>query len=224
MSSRDKGRAIARRLARDAAEAGESFEWFERLYSMAERGEVEIPWANGEPNPWLAELFGRVDEAPARGARTLCVGCGTGDDAEWLASLGLRVTAFDIAPTAIDQCRRRFPGSAVDYVTANLLAPPDEWIGAFDLVVEANTLQVVPGELRAAAFERLSGFLAPAGALYLIARFRDDDEPTADLPWPLTRDDLTIPIHDHRLRPVILDDFTDTDEPAVLRVMACFRR
>ena len=35
-----------------------------------------------------------------------------GDDAEYLASRMARVTAFDVSPTSIDWCRKRFPVEA----------------------------------------------------------------------------------------------------------------
>lgn len=224
MLSRDESRGIARSMAREAMSTGRPFEWFERLYSMASRGELVIPWADGEANHSLADLFSRAAQPVKPNGRALCVGCGYGDDAEWLASLGLQVTAFDIAPTAIDECRARFPESSVDYVVADLLAPPESWVGRFDLVVESNTIQVLPVDLRESALEVLVSFLTHGGSLYLLARLRDDDESPGDMPWPLTRDDLTIPIHDHRLIPVVLDDFVDPEEPSVRRVMACFRR
>lgn len=224
MPSRDDSRSIAQQLAREAMDAGRPFDWFERLYSMASRGELVVPWADGEPNPYLGELFSRAGESLTPNRRALCVGCGFGDDAEWMAFSGLPVTAFDIAPTAIERCRERFPDSSVEYVVADLLAPPESWTGLFDLVVESYTLQVLPFELRAMAIEHLVRFLAPSGSLHLIGRLRDDDDPPGDMPWPLTRDDLMHFIHDHRLLPVVLDDFIDPDEPSVRRVMACFRR
>lgn len=40
-------------------------------------------------------------------ARAVVIGCGLGDDAEYLASMGYEVTAFDISPTAIAMCHTR---------------------------------------------------------------------------------------------------------------------
>ena len=51
------------------------------------------------------------------------------------------MTAFDLSPTAIEWCRKRFPQSSVKWVVANLLESPAEWRQRFDLVVEINTLQ-----------------------------------------------------------------------------------
>ncbi|MCC5670705.1 class I SAM-dependent methyltransferase [Nostoc sp. CHAB 5784] len=43
----------------------------------------------------------------ASGQKALVIGCGLGDDAEAIASLGFEVTAFDISPTAIAWCQER---------------------------------------------------------------------------------------------------------------------
>ncbi len=79
------------------------------------------------------------------------IGCGLGDDAEQLSRWGFATTAFDISPTAIQECRARFPKSAVSYVVASRLAMPDEQWDAFHLVFESCTLQALPSEVRAVA-------------------------------------------------------------------------
>ena len=81
--------------------------WFEQLYASAEAGEGSVPWFRGGPNPFLAQW---VAEHAGEGAgrRALVIGTALGDDAELLAAHGFAVTAFDIAPTAIEGARRRF--------------------------------------------------------------------------------------------------------------------
>ena len=81
-------------------------------------------------------------------SKALIVGCGLGDDAEELVARGFDTTAFDIAATAIEWCVSRFPRSKVRYVVADLFHPPPSWSRAFALVVESNTLQVFPQEMR----------------------------------------------------------------------------
>jgi SAM-dependent methyltransferase len=96
----------------------------------------------GVVNPHLAS-WARLDPAVMR--RALVVGCGYGDDAQWLAARGCAVTAFDISPTAVAAARARFPASPVDYQAADLLSLPAAWAAEpFDLVVEAYTLQILP--------------------------------------------------------------------------------
>jgi SAM-dependent methyltransferase len=137
----DAGRRYARQLAAESIAHGDATGWFEPLYAAAEQGATTVPWADLAPYPGLAsELAG----LPGRG-RALVVGCGLGDDAEHVATLGFTTVAFDVSPTAIATAQRRFPGSAVEYVAADLLSPPQGWAGAFDLVVEVFTLQVLTG-------------------------------------------------------------------------------
>ena len=61
--------------------------------------------------------------------RAVVVGAGLGADAELLASRGYRTVAFDLAPSAVELARSRYPGTAVDYRVADLLdLPPTSWV------------------------------------------------------------------------------------------------
>jgi SAM-dependent methyltransferase len=182
----DAGRRYARQLAAESIARGDATGWFEPLYAAAEQGTTTVPWADLAPFPGLVSALAGV---PGRG-RALVVGCGLGDDAEHVASLGLTTVAFDVSPTAIATAQRRFPRSAVEYVTADLLAPPRIWAAAFDLVVEVFTLQVLTGAARRTAIARLARMIAPGGRLLLIARARDEHEDPGQMPWPLTRAEL----------------------------------
>jgi len=86
-------RRAARQLAAEAVADGQPLRWFEQLYAAADQDGSPVPWADHEPNPNLLS-WGRLDVATMR--RALVVGCGYGDDAEWLAAQGCEVTAFDI--------------------------------------------------------------------------------------------------------------------------------
>jgi SAM-dependent methyltransferase len=212
----DPKRQPARALARAAIERGEPLAWFEELYAGA-AGEEGIPWADLVPNPHLMTW---LDGRQLRG-RALKVGCGLGDDAEALAALGLDVVAFDISPTAIEWCRRRFPGSRVEYVVADALDPPDEWAGAFDFVLECYTLQVLPPELRRPAASRIEATAAPGGTLLAIARGRGDADPPGQMPWPLTPEELK---ECFSLERVSSEDFLDDEDPPVRRLRMELRR
>ena len=160
--------------------------WFEPLYRAAEAGEATVPWDDHAASPLLVEW------AAARGVRgegrpAIVVGCGLGDDAEHVASLGFRTVAFDIAPTAIAGARRRFPDSAVQYVVADLLDLPAEWRNAFDLVVEHITVQALPEPPRGAAIACVASLVAAGGTLLVISGARSEDEPADGPPWPLVR-------------------------------------
>lgn len=217
----DDRRAYARRLARDAVAAGEPLSWFERLYADGEAGRGVVPWGDLGPNPnllaWAAER-----RLSGEGRTALVVGCGFGDDAEALAALGFAVVAFDLAPTAVRACIERHPATKVEYVVGDVLHPPPEWAARFDLVFEANTLQVLPpGDLRRRAALALSTLPAPGGTLLVIARARDEGEPVGDIPWPLTRSEV-LGCAGGRLELDRLEDYLDGESPPVRRYRAAF--
>jgi SAM-dependent methyltransferase len=182
----DASRAFARRLAADSIASGNDTGWFETLYAAAEQGTTTVPWADLAPNHGLVSAL-----AGTRGSgRAIVTGCGLGDDAEHVASLGFATVAFDVSPTAVDTARRRFPCSTVEYVHADLLSPPRSWAGAFDLVVEVFTVQVLTGAARRTAFARIAQLVAPGGRLLVIAGARDEQDDPGTMPWPLTRAEI----------------------------------
>ena len=173
--------------------------WFEELYADAEAGRREVPWDRGGPNPFL-EQWVRERAGDGAGRRALVVGTALGDDAELLAARGFAVTAFDIAPTAIERARRRFPSSSVEYVVADLLDLPAQWRGTFDLVAEAITVQALPVSLRDRAIDAIASTVAPGGTLVVVSGIHEGDGERDGPPWPLTRDELDR--FERELRPV----------------------
>ncbi|MFG1647380.1 class I SAM-dependent methyltransferase [Amycolatopsis sp. NPDC049252] len=172
-------------LARASLAEGNPTGWFDQLYTAASRGEAEVPWTRGKPNAALADWL-----RPGEGRRALVVGSALGDDAELLASAGWAVTAFDVAPTAVEAARARFPETEVDYVVADLLKPPGEWHQAFDLVVEIINIQAMPRDFRAAAITSLAGFLAPGGTALVSEVAEENVAPEPGPPWPFSREEI----------------------------------
>lgn len=216
-------RALARRLAHESLAKGDATGWFEALYDAADGNERLVPWADMRVNPNLTDWLERL-AAPAAGLSVLVVGCGLGDDAEHLAARGCSVTAFDISPRAVAWCRQRFPTTNVDYRVADVLSQPPAWSLAFDLVVEIFTLQVLPPELRPLAIAGIAGCVAPGGTLLVIARARDTADERGTMPWPLTKDELSL-FASHGLETVAFEDFDDkSEDPPVRRFRAEYRR
>ncbi len=209
-----------RRLAAASLAAGDATGWFEKLYAEAETGAAAVPWDRPQATPLL------VDWAIAGGLDGVCrsalvVGCGLGRDAEFVAGLGFATTAFDISETAVRVARDRHPGSAVTYVVADLLDPPPSWLRGFDLVVESNTVQALPRDLRDRAIAAVGALVAPGGTLLVLGAVGspgDGDGP----PWPLTREEVEAfaaggpPL-------ASLEQVPAVDDPAVLRWRAVFR-
>jgi SAM-dependent methyltransferase len=184
-------RTRSRALHAEFAQRGDVLGWFDALYREAAGDPARVPWADLAQNPYLADWHRRTP-IHIHGRLCLVVGCGLGDDAEYLASAGGKVTAFDLSDTAVRWCHRRFPASPVSYLNADLLAPPKEWMRRFEFIFEANTLQSLPAELRREGMERIAGFLAPNGHLLVVCRGRECDEVAEGPPWPLARTELDV--------------------------------
>src|SRR5205807_4668377 len=120
----------------------------------------------------------------------LVIGCGLGRDSEYLATRGYAVTAIDVAQTAIRTAQQRYPDSTVHYRVANLLDPPADLRGAFDLVVESYTVQALPPTVRAHATKAVTDMVAPGGTLLVIATALPDGEPLDGPPWKMSRADI----------------------------------
>jgi len=205
-------RTRARELAAEFNRKGDPTGWFEILYQEGQAGKSTVPWANLCPNPRLLDFWNTHPQQTA-GKRALTIGSGLGDDAEQLAAWGFRTTAFDISETAIRASRKRFPKTGVEYLAANLLEPPSPWRHSFHFVFEANTLQVLPAALRPRAIENIAGFLCPGGRLLLIARGREPSDPEGQMPWPLTRAELSA-FTAVGLEELSFEDFLDLEDPA----------
>ncbi len=128
------------------------------------RDPYRVTW-NFEPRPW--SLLGPfIQELRARrpGARVLDLGCGYGKNAVLLEELGFEVHGVDVAPAAVERCRRwvrhpeRFHVASVDRLPA-----PD---AGFDAVLDVGCLHLVDEAVRARGVAELARVLVPGGLLY----------------------------------------------------------
>jgi SAM-dependent methyltransferase len=211
----------AQALAAESLGAGDATGWFERLYAAAEAGDEVVPWDRGAPHRMLVQWA--AERGLSGGGRSaLVVGCGTGDDAEYIAGFGFGTVAFDISASAIRAAQRRYPDTTVEYVVADLMDPPAEWQQAFDLVVESLTLQALPDPPRRDAIPRVGQFVAPGGTLIVNARARDEEDRQDDgPPWALTRAEIDAIATASGLETVRVEDIR---EPEARRWRAEYRR
>ena len=168
---------------------GEPSSMFEAIYAGADAGQARPPWDHGAARPQLVE-WAEQHELVGGGREALVVGCGYGNDAEYLAELGYRTTGFDFAPTAIAAARRKHPASQVSYLVADVLHLPPDWQGRFDLVVESLTVQSMPPAQHPSAARTIASLVAPDGMLLVLATTREDEVEVTGPPWPLTRAEL----------------------------------
>ena len=186
-----QGRQRVRELAQKMLPQGDFAGFFDAVYSTANGDPGGVPWADLEPHPIFLN-WTRQQEIQGQGRRALVVGCGLGDDAEELVRLGFQVTAFDVSPSAIAWCQRRFSASPVTYRVADLFNPPAVWQQTFDFVLEIYTIQAISRRLRLQAMQGIARFVAPAGYLFIVCRGRDPQDDPGTMPWPLTRDELVV--------------------------------
>lgn len=184
MADKTEARRRAGQLAQQSYAQGDHTGWFEKLYAGAEENPDIIPWADLQTNPHLDAWLKR-EQPHGAGKTALVVGCGLGDDAEAVASYGFKVTAFDISPSAIAWCKKRFPRTTVNYVAADLFALPENW--TFDLVVEAYTVQALPISARQQAIQAVAACVASGGQVLAIGRLVERDDERVSMPWPLIR-------------------------------------
>jgi len=84
----------------------------------------QTPWDTGHPS---SELQRVLIEDQITANRAIEIGCGTGNNAVWLAQQGFDVTAVDLSPLAIERARRRAleAGVKVNFVAGDVLALAD---------------------------------------------------------------------------------------------------
>ena len=66
-------------------------------------------------------------------------------------------------------------------------------------------------DLRAKAIDSVVSFVAPGGGLVVVSRGRGDDEELEQLPWPLSRHDLSRFL-ESGLTEIGFDDFIDEED------------
>lgn len=160
--------------------------WFEPLYSGSDKDGGGVPWANMKTHPSFANWLSQNPQ-DGDGKLALVVGCGMGDDAIELESLGYHVTAFDVSATAIEYCKERFPHSNVDFEQSDLLADQTQWLRKFDFVLEIFTIQALPPKYEKELIQNISNFVASGGQLLVIADVgREERSFESGPPWLLT--------------------------------------
>lgn len=145
------------------------------------RAAYHVPAFDHSLQTWTARfaqegyLFGEAPNAFLRcavahlapGSHALCVADGEGRNSVWLAEQGMRASAFDFAPNAVDKARRLAArrGVNVDFGIGDI----QSWRwepNVFDAVV-AIFIQFLPPEDRDAVFEGMKLTPRPGGLMLL---------------------------------------------------------
>jgi SAM-dependent methyltransferase len=123
------------------------------------------PWDTGQPQPAIVQLA----DAGLITGRVLDVGCGTGDNALFLAERGFSVTGVDSAPSAVAAARAkaRERGLEVSFVLMDALELA-RLTERFDTAVDSGLLHVFSDEDRARLIRGLHAVLVPGGSYHLL--------------------------------------------------------
>ena len=177
---------------------------FETIYASAKESDGKPPWAYMQAIPDLVNWAGK-SSLSGEGKKAIVVGCGMGDDADYLAQRGFEVTAFDVSETAIKICKKRFPDSTVDFQQADLFNLPDDWQGKFDFVLENRTIQALPSAIYKKSMTAIANLLADGGQLLILCNGRDPEQAKNHIPWGLSSEELKT-FHDLGLSERYFDD------------------
>lgn len=124
----------------------------------------DTPWEKGRAHPALVRW---VREHKITG-RVLVPGCGSGHDVRALATSGAEVIGLDVAPAAVQAARAHPPVGRETYIVGDLFAPPENWLGTFDLIVEHTCFCAIPPARRPDYARSVASLLKPGGQLLAI--------------------------------------------------------
>jgi len=204
------------------ADRGDALGWFDALYKEAAGDNEKVPWADLEPNKYLRTWAERTN-LQGNNRNALVVGCGLGDDAKFLYDLGFRVTAFDISPTAIEWARKIHAKTDIKFLTADLFDTPKEWFQAFEFVLEVYTIQPLPLEIRPQVVDAVANFVEFRGRLVVVTRGREDDELAPEMPWALSRRDLSR-FEVNQLKEIHFEEMLGDETPPIRRFVVEYRK
>jgi cyclopropane fatty-acyl-phospholipid synthase-like methyltransferase len=150
---------------------------FEDLYAGA------APWDVSKPKGAFVAVADRVL------GPVLDAGCGTGENALFFASRGLRVVGVDFVDEAIRRARAKAAqrGLAVEFLVKDATALAD-WGERFASVIDSGLFHVFSDDDRRRYVRGLAHVLEPGGRLFLMCM--SDEEPGTEGPRRVARLEL----------------------------------
>lgn len=147
------------------------------------------PWDVGGPQPAVV----RVAAGGGFRGQVLDAGCGTGENALHVASLGLPVLGVDVAETAIGIAQRKAAERGIDAEFAVADAFHLDRLGrTFDTVLDCGLLHALDADERRAYVASLAAVTAPGGTVHVLC-FSDAGPDSG--PHPVSQADLRAAFH-----------------------------
>jgi SAM-dependent methyltransferase len=139
---------------------------FESIYAG------QAPWDIGKPQKPFIDVADQINGS------VLDAGCGTGDNALFLAGRGNTVTGIDFLEVPIQRAQRKATerGVQVTFLVKDALTFKD-WSERFDNVIDSGLFHVFSDEDRRRYVDGLATILKPRGRLFLMC-FSDEEPGT----------------------------------------------
>lgn len=155
-------------------------DFFDKVYRS-----TPPPWDIGRPQPAIIGL----EESGRIAGKVLDVGCGTGENALFLAGRGHETWGVDFAPTAIDRAREksRERGVPVRFEVQNALELAD-LPERFDTAIDSGLFHTFLDPHRPIYAGQLRAVLRPGGRCYLMCF--SEKEPNWGGPRRVTREEI----------------------------------
>jgi SAM-dependent methyltransferase len=142
------------------------------------------PWDIGRPQPAIVRLAAEGGFAGA----VLDAGCGTGENALHIASLGLPVLGVDVAETALAIARAKADDRGIEVEFAAADAFQLERLGRkFETVLDCGLFHTFDAEERLEYVASLASVIEHDGTLYVLC-FSDEGPDTG--PHPISQEEL----------------------------------
>ena len=143
----------------------------------------QAPWDIGKPQKPFIDVADQIT------GTILDAGCGTGENALYVAGRGCTVTGIDFLEEPITRARRKATkrGVSATFLVKDALTLKD-WTERFDNVIDSGLFHVFDDEDRRRYVEGLATVLKPGGQLFLLCF--SDEEPGTEGPRRVSKKEL----------------------------------
>jgi SAM-dependent methyltransferase len=182
----------------------------------------DTPWDHGLVDCNLVDVLSKNE---IHRCRALDIGCGSGENAIWLAQQGFKMVACDLSPTAIRQAEDKLSttGSEVNFLVADFLT---DLIPAapFGFVFDRGCLHSMEDEGKRKRFvEKVSGLLEERGQWLSLVGNADEGEREIGPPQ-LTASELVSVVEPYFEIRSLHSGFFGSDQEVPPRAWICLMR